>query len=84
MHGHHLARQALLVLSYRLTLTNTPSMQHERRVGSGATCTLIGSYLSSGVGSKAILAKLLLGYRCEDTCHAAIPDPRTGPAPETL
>jgi hypothetical protein len=41
------------VLSCPLAPTDTSSMQHGRRAGSGATCALVGPHLSSGVDSKS-------------------------------
>jgi hypothetical protein len=49
-------------------------MQHRRHVGSDATCTLVGSYISLGVGSEALWARLLVSLQYEDTCHVVSPD----------
>jgi hypothetical protein len=57
-----------------LAPTNALSVQHEKRAGNGATGALAESYFSSGVGSEACWARLLVGFRCEDTCHMARSD----------
>jgi hypothetical protein len=66
------------MLSCRLTPTNAPFMQHERCVSTGATNALVRPHLSSGVGSKATWARLLVGFWCENTCHVVSTDPRSG------
>jgi hypothetical protein len=49
------------VLSYRLALTDAPSMQHEGRARSGARCASTRLHLSSGVGSEVAWDRLLVG-----------------------
>jgi hypothetical protein len=71
------------MLSCRLAPTNVAPVQHRRRTGNEATCALTRSHLSSRVGSEAGWARLLVGFRCDDTCHVASSDLGTGPAPRT-
>jgi hypothetical protein len=50
-------------------------VQYGRRAGSGAIDVLTGPHLSSGVGSEVLCARRLVGFWCEETCHAGSPDP---------
>jgi hypothetical protein len=49
-------------LSYRLAPNVVAPVQHGRQAGNGVICALVGSHLSSGVGSKASWARLLVDF----------------------
>jgi hypothetical protein len=65
------------LMSCWLAPTNVAPIQHERCAGSGATCALAVPHLSSGVGSEATWARLLVAFWCKDTCHMVSPDHRS-------
>jgi hypothetical protein len=66
------------VLSCRLAPTHAPSMRHGQCADSEAICTLNGPHLSSGVGSEALCARLLVSFWCEDTRHVGSLDLNSG------
>jgi hypothetical protein len=65
------------MLSCWLAPTDVTLVQYGRRAGSEATGALVGSHLSSGVGSEAAWARLLVGFWYEDTYHVVSLDPRS-------
>jgi hypothetical protein len=62
------------VLSCQSTPPKVPSVLYERRVNSGGTNALPGTYLHQEWASRRFGPRFLVGFRCENTYHMGTPD----------